>query len=144
RRAFFTGALARVRGHVELGVKAWLVGPAREPARAAAAGGGRAYLERRRDELAAAQTMRERAGHAVHNAHRTLLAVAVAGVANRPQSRELTGRSDEMIFNAAYLVRSGDESFTRTFAQIARAAAEAGVEFELTGPWPPHNFVGDD
>jgi hypothetical protein len=45
-----------------------------------------------------------------------------------------------MLFNGAYLV--GDrERFEEELAQAALEAREHRVELELTGPWPPYNFV---
>jgi hypothetical protein len=144
RSAFFRDALARLRGHVELGVKAWLVGSPRPTDGSGSAAGGRAYLERRRDELAAARESVQHATAVVRDVHRRLLEVAVDGVVNRPQPRELTGRSDEMILNAAYLVPVGDETLVHTVARLAPDGADAGVELEITGPWPPYNFVPED
>jgi len=49
-----------------------------------------------------------------------------------------------MVMNAAYLVRRGDEAVARTLARLAPSSVDEGVEFELTGPWPPYNFVPAD
>jgi len=144
RSAFFRSALERLRGRVELGVKAWLVTPADPAASTGPAVGGRAYLERRRDQLTAARERVERATALVADAHRRLLEVAVDGLVNRPQAQELTGRSDQMVLNAAYLVPRGDEEVARTLARLGPSSAGEGVEFELTGPWPPYNFVPAD
>jgi hypothetical protein len=145
RSVFFHTALARLGGHVEIGVKGWLVAPGPPPSRAeATAAGGRAYLERRRDELAAARASADRVVDAVRSVHRQLFAVAVDGVINRPQPKELTGRSDEMVLNAAYLVPVGDRTLVQTVSRLAAESAEAGIELEVTGPWPPYNFVPDD
>lgn len=134
RAEFFAAALERLRGHVELGVKAWF-----DPARFARprATEGRSYLERRRDELSFAR----RAGAAAAEAHDRLAAVAVAGVMNRPQPRELTGRSERMLLNCAYLVPVSDERLTDELARLEAEMAPLGLVFELTGPWPPYNFA---
>jgi hypothetical protein len=146
RAPSFESALERVRGRVELGVKAWA-----DPARLAAAIGaeeptgeeasGRAYLQRRQREQQLAAEVSARCVELGEEAHRRLLAVAVDGVANRPQPRELTGRDETMILNGAYLVPTGDAALG---AEVQRLAAEhepLGITYELTGPWPPHNFV---
>jgi hypothetical protein len=140
RSPSFRAALERLRGCVEVGVKAWLDREA-IAAPAPATGGGRAYLERRRDELAAARDASARGAEVAVNAHERLLALAVEGVANRPQPRELTGRSEEMLLNAAYLVPEHDDALDREVEQLAAAAAPYGVTFELTGPWPAYNFA---
>jgi len=142
----FESALERVRGRVELGVKAWA-----EPSRLAAALGGdepagaepsgRAYLERRQREQRLAAEVAARSAELGENAHRRLLAAAVEGVANRPQPRELTGRDEPMILNGAYLVPIGDDALRAEVERLAAEHESLGITYEVTGPWPPHNFV---
>jgi hypothetical protein len=48
-----------------------------------------------------------------------------------------------MVLNGAYLVPDGDERLRSEVDRLAADHAELGVEYELTGPWPPHNFAGD-
>jgi hypothetical protein len=48
-----------------------------------------------------------------------------------------------MLLNGAYLVRSGDEELRREVERLAAEHSSDGVEYELTGPWPPHNFAGE-
>lgn len=133
----FEAVLERVSGRVELGVKVWF-----DPAHTArpAAVSGRAYLQRRRDELSSAQ---DAAGIATA-AHARLAAAADAAVLNRPHPRELTGRDEQMLLNGAYLVADGDERFAAEVAQLAEEHGDAGITFELTGPWPPYNFAEND
>ncbi|MFL5959756.1 MAG: GvpL/GvpF family gas vesicle protein [Gaiellaceae bacterium] len=138
--------LARVRGHAELGVKAWAdrrtlertlsanEGPSGE-------GTGAAYLQRRKREQERVRELSTRYAELAEEAHRRLSSVAVDAVANRPQSRELTGRSEDMLLNGAYLVPEGDERLRGEVERLAAEHAGLGVEYELTGPWPPHNFV---
>ena len=137
RTDFFEAALERLRGRVELGVKAWF-----DPARAdrPPAAGGRAYLERRRGELSSARD----AATAAAEGHERLSALAVDSVVNRPQPRELTGREERMLLNGAYLVPVGADDFAAEFARLADAHASRGVAYELTGPWPPYNFAPED
>jgi len=49
-----------------------------------------------------------------------------------------------MLLNAAYLVRRGDERLTSEVASLQAEHATRGYAFELTGPWPPYNFVGEE
>jgi hypothetical protein len=61
------------------------------------------------------------------------------------QRREVSGRTGEMVLNAAYLVRtSREDAFREALDQLHAAYAPQGVDFELTGPWPPYNFVADE
>jgi len=133
----FEATLERVSGRVELGVKAWF-DPARVQRRVA--GSGREYLQRRRDELASSRD----AASLAAAAHARLAAAADDAVVNRPQARELTGRDEQMLLNGAYLVPDGDERFAAEVARLAEEHADAGITFELTGPWPPYNFAEDD
>jgi hypothetical protein len=48
-----------------------------------------------------------------------------------------------MLLNAAYLLDAADGvSFTAAVA--GQATAHPELRIELTGPWPPYSFVGDD
>jgi hypothetical protein len=140
--------LARVRGHVELGVKAWVdlaavgrtLGGADQPLEG---GAGMAYLQQRSREQERSRELTARCIELAEEAHGRLADVAVAAVANRPQPRELTGRSESMVLNGAYLVPDGDERLRSEVDRLAAEHADLGVEYELTGPWPPHNFAGE-
>lgn len=146
----FGAALDRIRGHVEVGVKAWIDlarleetlggGGGEEPA---SGGEGAAYLRRRQQEQERSRESAVRCAELAEEAHSRLSALAVAAVANRPQPRELTGRSESMLLNGAYLVRDGDDRLRHEVERLAAAHSAAGVEYELTGPWPPHNFAGE-
>lgn len=138
-----TEALTRLDGHTEWGVKAFcdraaVAASARPPAAADGGGEGEAYLARRRAEARA----RELVAATVEAAHERLAEVAQVALANPLQRRELTGRDDDMALNGVYLV--ADERAAELEAAVERCAAEAppGLTFELTGPWPPYNFVG--
>src|SRR5690606_23236538 len=64
--------------------------------------------------------------------HATLEAVAVAGRRHRPQDPRLSGRTDWMVLNGAYLV---DKSREEEFAAALAPFRQEGIEVELTGPW---------
>jgi len=148
RQSQLHGTIDRVRGRVEIGVKAWvdtarLADTLRGEEGASSSGTGREYLQRRRQEQRRLDEVRERCAELAAEAHGRLLSVAVEGVQNRPHPPELTGRPEMMLLNGAYLVPAAD---TALEAEVGRLAAEHGpfgVTYELTGPWPPHNFVDD-
>jgi len=54
---------------------------------------------------------------------------------------EVTGRKDDMIFNAAFLI---DKTKVAEFIQVVDIFKtwykHKGLEFDCTGPWPPYNF----
>jgi hypothetical protein len=149
--------LDRVRGKVELGVKAFVdrealdraiarssAAVAELDAEAAAAGAGRAYLlKQRRARLAQDESARVLASFSA-GAHARLAAAAADAVANAVQPRELSGRSEQMILNGAYLVAPGDAGIASVVQEVQAEGAELGVAVELTGPWPPYNFVPRD
>ena len=145
RRDELVAALERVRGRVELGVKVW-ADRARVAAeeREAPAASGRAYLERRLQQQDRAQRVSSLLAEAARMVHGRLVARAVEGVANRPQPRELTGRDEPMILNGAYLVSADDGSFAVEVEALRAEHADGGLTFELTGPWPPYNFVSSE
>jgi Gas vesicle synthesis protein GvpL/GvpF len=108
-------ALRRVGGRVEWGVKVY----------AAAA-----------DDDAAG----EAGGDAVHA---ELTAKALGTRLHPPQSRQLSGVRQPMLLNAAYLLDTADSvTFTATVA--GQASAHPELRVELTGPWPPYSFAGED
>lgn len=139
RRAELAASLERVRGKVEVGVKAWAA-PLEERAAAAASGGD--YLRRQLAARRAAESASASLADAAAAAHERLLRHAVEGVANRPQPPELTGRREPMILNGAYLVTSA-EAVRAEVESLSADHAGAGITFEATGPWPPYNFVDE-
>lgn len=148
REATLTEAVERVRGRVELGVKAWADQTRLEAAwneeassETTAEEPGRAYLLQRSRDKERDRELAALCEQVVNDAHRRLSALAVAGVVNRTQSRELSGRAEQMLLNAAYLVESGDSGVQATVAALDAEQRSSGISFELTGPWPPYNFV---
>jgi hypothetical protein len=141
-QAALTEALGRLEGHTEWGVKAFsdrnAVAAGARPDGDGSQGEGQAYLAGRRAEARA----RDLVTATVEAAHERLSGIAQVALANPLQRKELTGRSDDMALNGVYLV--ADERAGELEAEVERCAAEAppGVSFELTGPWPPYNFVG--
>jgi hypothetical protein len=99
---------------------------------------GRAYLQRRRDELRAAQEARYREHVLLDDAHDALAAHA----------SESTRRSEghgEVILTAAYLVPAqAEDAFLAAADTQASVLATAGVTLEVIGPWPPYSFAALD
>jgi hypothetical protein len=142
RGAAFRAALERVRGCHEIGVKVWR---AQQDAVDAVppASGGRAYLEHRRDERRRELDRAEERRREIEALHERLSACSLDAVVNRPQPPELTGRSEEMLYNAAFLVPADDTTLVH---EIGRLQEDVGRSYvvEWTGPWPAHNFVEDE
>jgi hypothetical protein len=147
----FAADLDRVRGRVELGVKGFVEREALEAtlaservAASVGGGSGRAYLERRRMQREITEEAAAILAEAARSTHERLLEHSVAGAVSRPHSRELSGRSEEMFLNAAYLVSAADESLRGEVADLGRGYASLALTFEVTGPWPPYSFVGSE
>ena len=157
-------SLHRVGGRVEWGVKAWAAPEAAagsesdarpekpEPdavdaeagkGSAPGSGAGLAYLKRRRAQLSAARESKTAAVNIAQAVHAELTAKANDTRLHPPQSPQLSGIRQPMLLNAAYLLDAADGvSFTAAVA--GQATAHPELRIELTGPWPPYSFVGDD
>jgi hypothetical protein len=83
------------------------------------------------------------AGSGVQAVHADLTAKAKDARLHPPQSPQLSGIQEPMLLNAAYLLEAADVvSFTAAVA--GQATAHPELRIELTGPWPPYSFAGDD
>jgi hypothetical protein len=126
RRREFEAALERVRGAVELGVRARLPAIDMDATVSGHEGGpGRAYLLERAER-------QRNAADAVARIHEPL-----ASLARRSVRR--AGALDPGVFKGAYLVdRSRVEAFR---ARVGKLASEVdGARVVCTGPWPPYSF----
>ena len=60
----------------------------------------------------------------------------------RLQSRDVTGRDEEMFFHGALLVPDGSMAdLQRLLSDWNAAYQDAGLLLELSGPWPPYHFA---
>lgn len=60
----------------------------------------------------------------------------------RLQSREVTGRDEEMFFHGALLVPDGEAQVLQGITNEWNTRHEAqGLQIELSGPWPPYHFA---
>jgi hypothetical protein len=130
--------LRRLDGRIELGVKAYF---AEAPAAAGEQESGREYLLRRQRERDAAEEAARFKVECAQASHERLAAAAEEARANPPQPPELSGRSEEMLLNGAYLVRRDDGRLTDAVVELESLYGPRGVTYEITGPWPPYNFV---
>jgi hypothetical protein len=153
RRSELRAALRRVSGRVEWGVKAYDE-PQRDseqpvPVRAGgktgtgAEGAGLAYLKRRRAQLTARERSRQATVAGARAVHEELSERVAGARLHPPQPPQLSGHQMPMLLNAAYLL---DASASAGFASAVEATATAHPELrlELTGPWPPYSFAGED
>ena len=60
----------------------------------------------------------------------------------RLQSREVTGRDDEMFFHGALLVPDGSVAAMEGVVDAWNTRQETqGLRIEISGPWPPYHFT---
>lgn len=129
RQQEFLAALERVRGRVEVGVRAMQPLGTEEPAATPVlpvAMSGREYLE-------AKLSNGRRTEHEVAALHEPLARLAVA------VSRRAALAPDELL-RASYLVETANLArFRGTVERLQRAHDEVAIL--CTGPWPPYSFV---
>jgi hypothetical protein len=139
-----SAALDRVEGRREWSVKVHASGEAEPPQELADSnaegGSGAAYLRRKRAAADRRRAAGERSLHVADEIHGELVAVAIAARQLPPQDPRLTGRSEPMILNGAYLV-SIDEG--PAFRALVERVGEShpGATVEVEGPWPPYSFA---
>ena len=134
------GVLERVRDHGEWAVKAFRAAePEPDPdAPADSARPGTSYLLRRRSAHDRAAATRKALSRAVEQLDQALSRYAAARRRYPPQDPQLTGDSEEMLLNAAYLV---DQGRTEQFCQVARQRDGDRLRLALSGPWPAYSFT---
>ncbi|MEU7871689.1 GvpL/GvpF family gas vesicle protein [Dactylosporangium sp. NPDC049140] len=153
RRGDLDAVLDRVGDRAEWGVKAYAAPETEAPAATSAGPSGdrhgagdladrpgTAYLSRRRARLSAGEVWRQRAADGAEATYTALAAGAAEARRHPPQDPRLTGRTEPMVLNGAFLVdRAGSDGFAGLVA--AEAARHPELHLELTGPWPPYSFV---
>jgi hypothetical protein len=150
RGPMFADALGHLEGKTELGVKLIAEPGALERALSsdvgdaahAAGSPGLAYLRGKEREARARDDAEQLAAEWIEEAHTPLAAIAAEALLNPLQNPELSGYAGEMLLNGVYLV--ADDRRAEFMAEAERLAAdfdEREVTIELTGPWPPYNFV---
>ncbi|MGN6662959.1 MAG: GvpL/GvpF family gas vesicle protein [Solirubrobacterales bacterium] len=106
------------------------------------ASSGVQYLERKRSQGRAREEAAAVAEELARAIHEPLAELAVEALLNPLQRPEVSGREGDMILNGVYLLDETDvERFRALAEELAERYREEGVEVELSGPWPPYNFV---
>lgn len=129
-------SLERVRGRVELALRvldpALSEGPPARPPRGEARD-GRSYLQALREA--------ERQQAALRAASDGVAAAIAAALAPLAEAVVLAGPAGRQLLKAAYLVRCGELEALRR-AIDGQRAANPGLAFLATGPWPAYSFTG--
>jgi hypothetical protein len=145
-------ALRRLEGKTEWGVK--LIAEPGALERVAAAQGegpaegeadlspGAAYLSQKRRRAEARERADRVAEGWADTVHERLAERASEALLNPLQNPEVSGHTGDMLLNGVYLVDDRDaESFRHVVDELGAEFRELGAAVELTGPWPPYNFV---
>jgi gas vesicle protein GvpL/GvpF len=151
RRARIEEVLERVAGCQEWGVRVHY--DAAQARRAAAAdpgsgdpassarrpASGSDFLRRKKEQQEASRTLASRAGEAAEEAFAALSGAATAARRREPVAGESGPR---LLLDAAFLVPvAGTAAFERAVQAAAERLAANACEVNLTGPWPPYNFI---
>lgn len=111
-------------------------------AKAAQESSGVAYFLKKKTAQAMAEEMERICDEIAQHSHDRLAGHAEETRVNSLQSKEMTGRKEEMLLNGAYLVAEGQmAAFRAELASLEKEYGAFGFGYELSGPWPLYNFV---
>jgi Gas vesicle synthesis protein GvpL/GvpF len=149
-REVFEDALHRLEGKTEWGVK--MIAEPRalvralsseaDPEPAEGLSEGAEYMRQKSRQARAREEADLLAEEWAERVHTRVAAVAVEALLNPLQNPEVSGHTGDMLLNGVYLVDDADaDAFREEVARLADEFADLGAAVELTGPWPPYNFV---
>jgi hypothetical protein len=111
---------------------------------AASASPGQAYLMRKKIDAMRATEARAEMKRVAAKIESELTPLSDAEAVRLRVHKDEGGEPERLIAKLAFLVaRARFEEFRAAAEQLALAHAAAGVQLELTGPWPPYNFIAD-
>jgi hypothetical protein len=104
--------------------------------------GGGQYMLGRRIERQVREAVDSLSAELAEEVHRELREWAGDSVALPAQNPELSGHEGRMLLNRAYLVEVERVDELRDLvARLEDRHGRLGARVELTGPWPPYNFL---
>jgi Gas vesicle synthesis protein GvpL/GvpF len=107
--------------------------------------GGGAYIVQRRLERHVREVADRMRTELAEDVHARFQDWADDAVLSAPQNPELSGHKGEMLLNGAYLFERSHVDRLRGLAtELEDRYRSLGATLELTGPWPPYNFVPRD
>ena len=106
---------------------------------------GAAYFLHKKVAEIQAQEVERVSGEYAQRFHDRLSGLAEEAVVNPLQGPARAGREEMMILNGAYLVSDERLAAFRTgLERLGEEGKDIGFSYEITGPWPPYNFVAVD
>jgi hypothetical protein len=113
-----------------------------DPAEAEGASSGVRYLNRKRTQGQAREEAGAVAEELARAIHEPLAELASEALLNPLQRPETSGHEGDMLLNGVYLVEEKEvDRFRALASELGERYREDGIAVELTGPWPPYNFV---
>jgi hypothetical protein len=104
--------------------------------------GGGAYMLRRRLERHVREAVDSLCAELAEQVHLQLQDWTTDAVTLPPQNPELSGHEGRMLLNGAYLVDAERvDGLRELVAELEERHRALGARIELTGPWPPYNFL---
>jgi hypothetical protein len=147
----FHDALERLEGRTEWGVKLVAAPGALRAAAATAsdsaaesrpASEGTAYIQRKQREADTRDDEDRIAVEWAQDVHERAAERAAEALLNPLQRPEVAGYEGEMLLNGVYLVADADvDGFRSLVEELGDEYRRRGAQVDLTGPWPPYNFV---
>ena len=151
----FSAALANLTGKEEWGIKVYSDPAALNrqveatseriqaiQAEIASKTSGMAYFVRKKLEVALGEEAERFSNACAQDSHDRLAACASAAHILPLRDRNITGRADDMALNGAYLVAAGQmDAYRSEIDRLQDEYGPQGFTYELSGPWPPYNFV---
>ena len=139
-RATFDAVLDRLAGRAEFGLKVYArKGGSSAAATREKASSGADYLRRRRQALREGDSALDEAREAAAQVDTAVTELSAASRSHRLQDATLSGTSEPMVLNRAYLVaveRAGE------LAALAGSLTDhPRIRVEVTGPWVPYSFA---
>ena len=151
----FTKALDHLAGRQEWGVKAYydknlLAQHVEETdesilllkAEGSGKSSGQAYFTKKKLAETIVEHVERTSDAYAQDSHNRLAACAVASSLLQVQTKEASGRQEEMVSNGAYLIDKEKMSMFRAeLEKLGNEYGPRGFSYDFTGPWPPYNFV---
>ena len=102
---------------------------------------GTGYLTQKKAQLETRRGLRVAVRQTIQAVEQRLADKAEQFCRIRTLPSDLSGRSEEMVFNAAFLLpSSAQESWLETIDHVSRDVQGRGLLLETSGPWPPYHF----
>jgi Gas vesicle synthesis protein GvpL/GvpF len=106
---------------------------------------GRRYLMNKQLDRLIEEASQSAVSSVARDVHDRLSMVSEASHVGRPQNKDLSGDARDMALNGAYFVHTDRKSeFRAIVEELGRTYSGQGFGLQMTGPWPPYNFVTID